>query len=293
MTTTRTDDNPDELHSLTPRRRAEAADLDRDYTLGRGPAEQDRLQRQAAHLRRLSAALLDHVPAQSGSALVDLGCGPTGILDLMAGRAGPSGCVVGVDLDPAHVESARAFARERGLANVAIVRGDARRTSLPSATFDLAHTRLVLTNISNPEQVAHEMARLLKPEGHAAALEVDLLGLCYPPHPAWERLTDLLTAVSRCRGADAHVGRRLPELLRGAGLTDIGVEARTEVCPPGHPQRTVITDLIDHSRSKIVQTGLADDAELDSLLAAARRHLAAPSTIVLPVIYFLAWARKP
>ena len=115
MTATQTNDNPDEPHSLTPRLRAEAADLDRDCTLGRRPAEPDHLQRRAAHFRRLSAALLDHVPAHPGSALVDLGCGPTGPLDLMAGRAGPSGCVVGIELDPVHVESARNFARERGL----------------------------------------------------------------------------------------------------------------------------------------------------------------------------------
>ena len=115
MTATQTNDHPDEPHSLTPRLRAEAADLDRDCTLGRRPAEQDHLQRRAAHFRRLSAALLDHVPAHPGSALVDLGCGPTGPLDLMAGRAGPSGCVVGIELDPVHVESARNFARGRGL----------------------------------------------------------------------------------------------------------------------------------------------------------------------------------
>ena len=40
MTATQTNDNPDEPHSLTPRLRAEAADLDRDCTLGRRPAEQ-------------------------------------------------------------------------------------------------------------------------------------------------------------------------------------------------------------------------------------------------------------
>src|SRR3974390_3186606 len=125
MTATQTNDNPDEPQPLTPRLRAEAADLDRDCTLGRRPAEPDHLQRRAAHFRRLSAALLDHVPAHPGSALVDLGCGPTGPLDLMAGRAGPrawvpagpapGGGVVGIELDPVHVESARNFARERGL----------------------------------------------------------------------------------------------------------------------------------------------------------------------------------
>jgi hypothetical protein len=66
-----------------------------------------------------------------------------------------------------------------------------------------------------------------------------------------------------------------------------------KVCPPGHPQRTVIPDVLDHSRHKVLQSGLTDEAELDSLLKSARRHLADPATIIAPVIYFLAWGRKP
>jgi ubiquinone/menaquinone biosynthesis C-methylase UbiE len=50
--------------------------------------------------------LLDRTPVGAGDAAVDLGCGPRAILDLLSDRVGPSGRVVGVDADPAHVAKA-------------------------------------------------------------------------------------------------------------------------------------------------------------------------------------------
>ena len=93
-------------------------------------------------------------------------------------------------------------------------------------------------------------------------------------------------------GADPQFGRRLPHLFRRAGLADIGVEARTDVYPAGHPQRTVLADLLRAMRPKIAARGLATGPELDALDAAARRHLANPDTLAVPVAYFLTWARN-
>jgi len=53
------------------------------------------------------------------------------------------------------------------------------------------------------------MARLAKPGGWVAALEPDVLGLCYPAHPAMDRLTELFVTTYRYQSADPHLGRRL------------------------------------------------------------------------------------
>ena len=45
----------------------------------------------------------------------DLGCGPRGILDLLAERVSPGGRVVGVDTDPALVAMAAEFVAARRL----------------------------------------------------------------------------------------------------------------------------------------------------------------------------------
>jgi SAM-dependent methyltransferase len=264
------------------------------YALGTSPAERDRLRRQSEELRDHSSALLDRVGVQPGWNTVDLGCGPSGIVDLLAERAGPEGHVTGLDVNPANVALARLFAAEHGLVNVDIAEGDARRTGLPPSSFDLVHTRTLLINLPDPAAVVAEMARLARPGGWVAALEPDVGGsLCYPPHPAWDRLSEIFWNASQSDRADLHIGRRLPELFRQAGLTDIGIEAKADIYPAGHSRRTVRPDLVRSMRPKILERGIASEQELDEVDRAVREHLDDPHTLVVPHLLFLAWSRKP
>ena len=99
------------------------------YALGSSPGESARLRRQAEELAADSAALLDRVGLRPGQAAIDLGCGPRGILDLLAGRVAPAGRVVGLDADPAHTAMAAEFAAEQGLSRVDQKRRKALRRS--------------------------------------------------------------------------------------------------------------------------------------------------------------------
>jgi SAM-dependent methyltransferase len=265
------------------------------YALGRDPGETARLERQAEELGPDSAALLDRAGLRPGQDAIDLGCGPRGILDLLASRVAPGGSVTGLDADPVHVARARQFIAQRGLPGVQIVAADARRTGLPSASFDLVHARTLLINVPDPAEVVAEMVRLARPGGWVVSLEPDLGSgaLCYPAHPAYTRMWDLFAAACGRHGADLLIGRRLAELYRQAGLGDVGIEARARVCPPGDSRRTIAADLVRSLRPAIVRLGLTDQAELDALDRAVRRHLGHPDTVVLPHLAFLAWGRKP
>ena len=264
------------------------------YPLGSGLGESARLQRQAGELAADSAALLDRVGLRPGQSAIDLGCGPRGILDLLAGRVGPAGRVVGLDSDPAHAAMAAEFAAGRGLSGVEIITADARDTGLPSGCFDLVHARTLLVNLPEPAGAAAEMMRLARPGGWVASAEPDTEhALCYPPHPAFDRLRDIFTVAFRRNGADPWIGRRVPELLRRAGLEDVGVEARVQMYPPGNSRRTVRLDLVQAMRPQVLEMGLATAAELDELDAAARAHLDDPSTVMMSGLLFLTWGRKP
>jgi SAM-dependent methyltransferase len=264
------------------------------YALGRDPAESARLQRQAQELGPDSAALLDRVGLGPGQAAIDLGCGPRGILDLLADRVGPGGRVTGLDADPAHVALARQFIARRGLAGAQVVAGDARRTGLPAGSFDLVHARTLLVNVPEPAEVLAEMVRLVKPGGWVAGLEPDAEGsLCYPAHPGYTRIMELFRAAAGRHGADLLIGRRLAELYRQAGLRDIGVEARAGVYRAGDSRRTVGLDLARGMHPEIVRLGLAGQPELDELDRAVRAHLDHPWTLVMPHLSFLVWGRKP
>jgi SAM-dependent methyltransferase len=263
------------------------------YTLGSNPAERERLRRQTSELDEHAHSLLAKIDVGLGSSVVDLGCGPSGSIEMLARHVGPDGRVVAVDSDGDHVALARELVRERRLENVDVRRADARHTRLDAASFDLAHARLLLVNIPDPAEVVTEMARLVKPGGFVACEEADLgARICQPPSAAHARLAELFECAYRSVGADPHIGRRLPEMLREAGLSDVGVSVRADVYPPGHSRRPILADLVRSLRPRIIEGGLAEAAELDDLDRRAREHINDPRTLLMSCVYFQAWGRK-
>lgn len=264
------------------------------YSLGANAAESARLQQQSVELAEDNSVLLDRVHLKPGHEVIDLGCGPRGIIDLLCERVLPGGRVVGVDADPTHAAMANQFVVDRGFLNTEIVLADARRTGLASDSFDLVHARTLLINVPKPEDVLAEMVRLARPGGWVASMEPDTeTAYCYPPLLAYDRMCELFPAVFGRNGADPRLGRRLGELYRSAGLEDVVVEARIDCRQPGHSRRTIRADLIRSMRPQIIELGLADEQELDQLDAEVRAHVTDPNTVVVSSLFFLASGRKP
>jgi ubiquinone/menaquinone biosynthesis C-methylase UbiE len=264
------------------------------YALGHSSAESARLQRQADELAPDSADLLDGVGLRAGDSAIDLGCGPRGVIELLAERVSPGGRVVGLDGDPAHVAMASELVVDRALAGVELICADARHSGLEPGSFDLAHARTLLVTLPDPGEVLAEMVRLVRPGGWVAGMEPDTgVAICYPPHPAFDRLCQIFTIAFSRNGADPHIGRRMAELYRHAGLTEITVEARAGVYPVGHSRRTIRADLVRSMRPQILELRLADERELDDIDAAVRKHFDDPDTVVMAHLMFLARGRKP
>ena len=264
------------------------------YALGRDSAESARLRRQSDELRPQTAELLDHIGLGPGQSAIDLGCGPSGILELLSAAVAPGGRVVGLDADVAHTTMASRYASELGLDNVEVVTADARRTGLPSGCFDLVHGRTLLITIPDPAEVVTEMVRLAKPGGWVASQEPDVEHtLCYPPLPAFDRFREILRVSFGRSGADLLIGRRLTELFRQAGLEDIQVAVHAPAYPAGHSRRTLLPDLVRSLRPAILDQGLCGEQELADLDRAVREHLADPRTLMMPHLLFVAWGRKP
>jgi len=277
-----------------PAGRSSAAATPPVYTIGSDAAERDRLRSQTDELHEHTVALLERVDIQPGWRVLELACGPRGVLELLAQGVGPTGAVTGLDINPVHVAQAREHVTSLGLGNVNVIEADARQTALPTGSFDLVYARLILINIPDPERVVAEMVRLVKPGGWIACEEADGGAmLCQPPHPAYTCLTDTFKMLYRHDGADILIGRRLPQLLDAAGVLDVGVEARADVPPAGHPRRTVILDLLQAMRGKIIEQGLLSTGELNRLDRDAREHLANPRTMIMPHLSFMAWGRTP
>jgi SAM-dependent methyltransferase len=268
------------------------AQLDQ-YLLGYREAEQQRLQRLAQMLADEAQRLFDQIGALTGARVVEIGCGPRGTLDLLAERVGPGGTVTGVERSEEAVRLARRFVTDHKLANVEVIHGDGRATGLPRGAFDLATARLVLVNVPQPEQIVAEMAALVRPGGIVAFHEADWVSvICDPPLAAWNRALDLIQAYSSMNGIDLFVGRRVPRMLREAGLIDIHVNPLVQVAPEGHAHRVVLP-FVENLRDRLLAQKIIGEDELNDLVSQLKRHIDDPQTLVLSAIFFQAWGRRP
>ena len=117
--------------------------------------------------------------------------------------------------------------------------------------------------------------------------------MCDPPSEAWNTIVELFVAYSKQNGIDPFIGRKLPRLLREAGVDDVCVNPIVHVYPSGHPQRTLLLDFAENLSERILAQRLTDERELTELKRALRRHIDDPGTLVVSHLFLQAWGRKP
>jgi hypothetical protein len=147
--------------------------------------------------------------------------------------------------------------------------------------------------VPEPEQIVAEMVALVRPGGVVALHEVDwATHLCDPPLPAWSRLMEVVETYAQMTGIDLFIGRRVPRLLRMAGLVQVQVHPQVQVDPPGHAYRMILVQFVENLRERLLAHGLVGEAEHADLVRAVSRHLEDPDTLVLAHLRFQAWGRK-
>ena len=118
------------------------------------------------------------LPDVGGKDVVDLGCG-TAYVSAWLKRRGARR-VVGVDITPAQLETARRLNAKYGL-GLELVEANAEATGLPGASFDLAISEYGASIWCDPYKWIPEAARLLRPNGELVFLRNSTLSmLCMP-----------------------------------------------------------------------------------------------------------------
>jgi SAM-dependent methyltransferase len=264
------------------------------YPLGGSQPELERLLSQAKAYEPQANWLLDQIGVQPGWQALDIGCGPIGILNLLSERVGPRGSVVGLEREARFVAMARNELVKRDWDNVRIIQADALTTGLEKESFDVVHERLVMINVSARDAFLTEMLSLLRPGGTVALEDVDNVSwLCQPAHPSWDILLAAFHTVFHAGGGDGFIGRRLPVLLRAAGVQNVQVKFTVETPALGDYRRTHLISLIDSIREKVIGKGLLSETELEEHREALSRHLNQPGTTVIDKLLVQSWGQKP
>lgn len=100
--------------------------------------------------------------------VLDLATGPGEPAMSIARMVGADGQVVGIDLSEKMVAVASRIARERRIPNVRFEVMDAEHLAFPEGSFDAVTSRFGFQIFTNPEAVAREVYRVLKPNGRIA-----------------------------------------------------------------------------------------------------------------------------
>jgi 2-polyprenyl-3-methyl-5-hydroxy-6-metoxy-1,4-benzoquinol methylase len=265
---------------------------DTGYAMGRSDAEEQRLQRQAMFLAPATRRLFAAAGIGPGMKVLDVGSGAGDVALLAADLVGLHGRVVGVDVHPALIETARR--RAAGHANVAFVAGDIREVAIDD-DFDAVVGRFVLGHLPDPAAALRRLLPHLRPGGIVAFAEIDILGVpiaAYPPTPLTEQVARWFAqALPYTAGIDLHrifldAGLPAPEML---------VDASMGGGPAFLAQQTVwAQETIRSLLPLLVRGGFAseDEVAIDTLGERLYAEQVESRSVVRSHLLYGAWARR-
>jgi arsenite methyltransferase len=153
-----------------------ASDPDGDFHFHRGPAyAAEFLGYDLAELAALPSECVASfagvanphaiAPIRLGETVLDIGCGAGTDLLLAAGKVGPNGRAIGIDMTEDMRDRARSSAAAAGLANVEVHRADATALPLPDASVDVVISNGVLNLVPEKDKAFTEIWRVLRSGG--------------------------------------------------------------------------------------------------------------------------------
>jgi ubiquinone/menaquinone biosynthesis C-methylase UbiE len=177
--------------------------------------------------------ILQWIPVQAGSSVLDAGCGTGWVTVWIAEICGRNGLTVGMDLARSHVERARENISSAGSSAVRLVQADLARVPFGPGRFDGIWIGNTLNHLRDPVGGLSSVSELVQPGGWIAVGQSHAL-----PEMifAWdERLERSVTAACRqyyrqkygLNEHDTSGVRRLFGIVQEAGLQ--GVQVRTVV----------------------------------------------------------------
>jgi SAM-dependent methyltransferase len=147
-----------------------------------------------------------------GDVVLDVACGPGNFSREFAKAVGDDGLVVGIDASRTMLTQGVAELRSAGLANLALVRGDAESLPFRDGSFDAVCCFAALHLFADPFAGLDEMRRVLGAGGRIALMTSVRRKLTVPP---------LKPVVERASGMRMFEGDEIVRALQERGFTNV------------------------------------------------------------------------
>ncbi len=197
-----------------------ASNSDATYTLGRTSHETTRLIEQSRIYGESTHRLCRRAGITKGMRVLEIGSGAGDVALMLAELVGQEGQIVGVDVNPVILETARWRATEVGMRNVEFIAGDARTLDFADK-FDAIVGRFVLMYMADPGKAFAKLVTHLKPSGIVAFQEPEYTlypALSHPDTPLMNQLVKWILDVFEHSGAHLDMGIGLYRAFVDAGL---------------------------------------------------------------------------
>ena len=205
----------------------------------------------------------------------------------LAERVGPTGSVLATDIDPRFIPDSQ-------LAQLEVARHDITTDVIPTARYDLIHSRLVLSHLSQRRDVLVRLIQALRPGGwlviedFCSAFERG----SEPANPIDAKYRSVRAAldgfIARFNDNESDYATILPQLLASLGLADVGGEGRTVFSHGGSPAMQVIEAAFGQVGDQMIAAGLVDRSALDEAIV----FVTTPTSIVNLPMMVSAWGRQ-
>ena len=197
-----------------------ASNSDATYTLGRTSHETTRLIEQSRIYGESTRRLCKRAGIAEGMRVLEIGSGAGDVALTLAELVGPTGQIVGVDINAEILDTARQRATNAGIQNVEFIASDARDLVF-SDKFDAIVGRFVLMYMADPREAFATLITHLKPGGIAAFQEPEYTlypAFLYPDTPLMNQLITWILDVFKHSGAHLDMGIGLYQAFVDAGL---------------------------------------------------------------------------
>ena len=269
---------------------------DATYTMGRTQEEEDRLIQQSQLYDAVTRRFFREAGISSGMKVLDIGSGAGDVALTAAELVGPAGAVVGVDVNPAILETAQARAQAAGFTNVEFVAGDARTLDLGN-DFDALTGRLVLMYMADPADALKQLATRLRPGGIVAFQEADFTPyrqMYRPDTPLANKLIDWALAVFERSEAHSGMGFDLYRAFVEAGLPEPYMHCEYPVGgPEGWAGYSYAANSLRSVLPLLEEYGIAtaEEVDVDTLAERVRQEVVTSKRPIRLAPHVTAWAQ--
>lgn len=239
---------------------------------------------------RARAAYLDLLGLAPGERVLDVGCGSGVVTRDLARRVAPGGRAIGLDPSAALLTVAAERAADAGLAEQIEWReGDARALPFADGAFDAAIAVTALCHIPDGERAVPELVRVVRPGGRVGVFDRDNDSYIIA-HPDRALTRRIVAAGSDHTTVDGWLIRRLPRLLREAGMVDVRVRAFASI--EQDPAGFYATNAGARWADVAVQVGAITEEERQHWVAELEAEAAAGG-FVAGLTHLFVWGARP